>query len=458
MILNEMNMPTNTPTLNAVLKIHRWLETQKRSHSKGVNWPTHGTLPPEEQLNVYYGGAGVALFYLGLYKHTQVATYLALARRAADYLVANLPAKLDTQRRHESSYDNLRVDDQPGLYFGIGGVGVVLSKVQALSEHARYGEGTRRVAELIVEAAEKSGAGVAWSDVRDITTGSAGIGITLLTLSRCMDFPATRDLAIASGRRLLELAIPDSGGLRWEWEERERLRHPNFAHGAAGTGYFLLTLYQETGEKAFLDAALAGASYLHSVARHDGLICHSLNCAPDLFYLGWCHGPVGTGRFYYLLWQTLGDGVWLQRLFQLAEAIVDTGIPDAATAGLWNNVGICCGSAGVVEFFLDLYVLARGLGRSDAKSYLAFAQRLIENILERGIDDGDGLRWTQAEHRTSPELLSTQGGYMQGAAGVGSVLIYFNALSRASTIDEVEACAMERPRLPDSPAFLAVSH
>ncbi len=453
-----MTMSTNTSAIESALKVHRWLETQKRIHTTGINWPAHGTLPPEEQLNVYYGGAGIALFYLGLYQQTKVDAYLVLARQAADYLIANLPVKLDTQRRHESSYNNLRVDDQPGLYFGIGGVGVLLSKLQAIPGHVRYGEGARRVAELIVEAAEESGGGVAWSDVRDMTTGSAGIGSTLLALSKCMDFPLTRELAIASGRRLLELAIPDGGGLRWEWEERERLVHPNFAHGAAGTGYFLLTLYQETGDKAFLDAALAGASYLHSVARHDGLICHSLNCTPDLFYLGWCHGPVGTGRFYYRLWQTQGDTVWLERLFQLGQAVVGTGIPDATADGLWNNVGICCGSAGVAEFFLDLYVLAKGLGRSDAPSYLAFAQRLVDNILERGIDDDDGLRWTQAEHRTLPELLTTQTGYMQGAAGVGSVLIYFDALNRASTIEEIEACAMQRLRLPDSPVFRAVPH
>jgi lantibiotic modifying enzyme len=452
-----MTMSTHTSAFDAALRVHCWLETQKRSHTTGINWPTGGTLAPEEQLNTYHGGAGVALFYLGLYQRTQTDAYLALAMQAGDYLVANLPVKLDTQRRHESSYSNLRVDDQPGLYFGIGGVGVLLSKLQALSGHTRYEEGARKVAELIIEVAEKSGSGVVWSDVRDITTGSAGIGITLLALSKCMDLPVTREFAIASGRRLLELAIPDGGGLRWEWEERERLVHPNFAHGAAGTGYYLLTLYQETGDKAFLDAALAGARYLYNVARHDGLICHSLNCTPDLFYLGWCHGPVGTGRFYYRLWETLGDAVWLDRLFQLAHAVVDTGIPDVGADGLWNNVGLCCGSAGVAEFFLDLYVLAMGLGRSDAQSYLTFARRIVDDILERGIDDDSGLRWTHAEHRTLPELLTTQVGYMQGAAGVGSVLLYFDALTRASTPTEIEACAIQRLRLPDSPVFRAVS-
>ena len=30
----------------------------------------------------------------------------------------------------------------------------------------------------------------------------------------------------------------------------------------------------------------------------------------DLFYLGWCHGPVGTARLFYRLHQATGDRQW----------------------------------------------------------------------------------------------------------------------------------------------------
>ena len=54
----------------------------------------------------------------------------------------------------------------------------------------------------------------------------------------------------------------------------------------------------------------------------------------------------------------------------IARAILQSGIPEQRTPGFWNNVGICCGSAGVAEFFLNLH-------RSQPKrEYLEFARRL----------------------------------------------------------------------------------
>ena len=38
---------------------------------------------------------------------------------------------------------------------------------------------------------------------------------------------------------------------------------------------------------------------------------------------------------------------WLEWAEKSARGILKSGIPDAPTAGFWNNVGQCCGSAGV---------------------------------------------------------------------------------------------------------------
>jgi hypothetical protein len=51
-------------------------------------------------------------------------------------------------------------------------------------------------------------------------------------------------------------------------------------------------------------------------------------------------------------------------------------------------------------------------------------------LLTRATRDRDGLRWIQAEHRVRPELLIAQTGYMQGAAGIGMLLLHLDGFER----------------------------
>jgi lantibiotic modifying enzyme len=207
---------------------------------------------------------------------------------------------------------------------------------------------------------------------------------------------------------------------------------PNFSHGTAGVAYFLATLYQETRQKKFLDAALAGTRYLLSIAKTDGGVClifFNEPWAKDIYYLGWCHGPAGTARLFYRLYQVTGDRKWMDWVNKSARGVLASGIPEKQTPGFWNNVGQCCGSAGVVEFFLSLHRLTRD------PEYLNFAQRVADDMWDRGTREGGGadakLKWIQAEHRLAPELLIAQTGYMQGASGIAMSLLHLGEFHRA---------------------------
>src|SRR5262249_45428653 len=183
---------------------------------------------------------------------------------------------------------------------------------------------------------------------------------------------------------------------------------PNFSHGTAGVAYFLATLYQQTKNQSFLDAAIAGAKYLQAISTNDNggsLVFHHETGGETLFFLGWCHGPVGTARLYFRLFQITKDRSWMDRVKQCAQAIVQSGIPEKRTPGFWDNDGQCCGSAGVAEFFLDLHRETRD------QKYLTFARRMADEILRRGTRDDKGARWRTAEHRIKPELITTQTGY-----------------------------------------------
>ena len=235
------------------------------------------------------------------------------------------------------------------------------------------------------------------------------------------------NLAELAGKRLIELGERIENGTRWAMDPDYPRYMPNFSHGTAGIAYFLASLYMETEKEEFLFAALAGARYLTAAALTEGDVCLIFHHEPegeDLYYLGWCHGPVGTARLFYRLFQITRDQEWMDWVEKGAKAILESGIPESETDGYWNNVGVCCGSAGVADFFLNLH---RDFERKD---YIDFARHLTNDLLTRTTITDSGMKWIQAEHRTRPEFLQAQTGLMQGAAGIGLWLLRLDAFDQ----------------------------
>src|SRR4029453_14669086 len=147
-------------------------------------------------------------------------------------------------------------------------------------------------------------------------------------------------------------------------------------------------------------------------------------------------GPPGTARLWSRLRQATGDHAWLEWASKSARAIVSSGVPDRPAPGFWNNVGVCCGSAGVAEFFL-----AHHRATGDAASP-PFARRVSAQILGAAVRDASGIRWPHAEHRTRPAEIVAQTGWMQGAAGIGPWFLPLAPFERG---------APPPIRFPDSP-------
>jgi lantibiotic modifying enzyme len=318
-----------------------------------------------------------------------------------------------------------------GLYTGLGGAAFVLEEVHRASGEGRYRDAALRAVETIHTRAVKAGAGVAWTDAsakNDIISGSAGIGLLLLWADRQMGHASSKALARAVGYRLLEVGQPANGGIKWGVTPTNQTLYPNFSHGTAGVSYFLSTMYQATGERAFLDGALAGARYLQAVANTDGngfKVFHKEGGDEELFYLSWCHGPAGTSRLFYQLAQVTQDDRWLETVRRAARAIMRSGVPEQRTPGFWNNISQCCGNCGVGEYFLTLNRIMPD------PAYAAMTQRVAADTLRRAAvaatDGGGALKWIQAENRKDPDVLIAQTGFMQGAAGVGALFLHMDA-------------------------------
>jgi hypothetical protein len=299
-------VPSASPSgyLDSAVKAAQWIHTARIETSRGLIWLDGPERPEGFQStpDLYTGAAGIVLFLLELARATGDKTYKEDAGHGADSLIASLPAKLDP--------DN----GETGLYQGAAGVGFTLRQVFQATGDEKYRQGALRCRDLIHAAAQPVGRGVAWGKSADIIAGASGTGLYLLDYARTMNDPASRDLAAQAGLRLIELGIPDGGGLKWRENPVFPRFMPNFSHGTAGVAYFLATLHQETGRREFLDAALAGAHYLQSIAVTEGDSCLIFHDEPDnkkLYYLGWCHGPVGTSRLWLRLHQIDPKGGWL---------------------------------------------------------------------------------------------------------------------------------------------------
>ncbi len=75
--------------------------------------------------------------------------------------------------------------------------------------------------------------------------------------------------------------------------------------------------------------------------------------------------------------------------------------------------------------------------------YADFARVLADDIVRRATRRGDGgLEWVHAENRVQPYWRQSYTGYMQGAAGIGSLFIRLAAHDRRLAW---------KVRLPDNP-------
>jgi len=400
----------NRPYLAAAEQAAAWIRASEIRAPEGLSWPAVPGDPASVALNLYSGTPGIVLFFLQAYDSTGREDYLNDARDGADLLLSKMSGV-----------------DGAGLYEGLSGIAFALEETYRASGDTKYRQGFMECLTRIRDGAAGAGAGVEWSSTTDIISGSAGTGLLLIYAAHETKDSSWLDLAARAGQRLAELGTPENGGLKWAMDPGFPRLMPNFSHGTAGIAYFLGTLYGETKRQEFLEASLAGARYLQSVAKTEGDACLIFHDEPDnkdLYYLGWCHGPVGTARLFYLLSEVSGDRSWVDWVRRSANAILQSGIPDEETPGFWNNAGICCGLAGVGEFFLDLY---ETLGDD---TFLDFSKRTAARLLSRASVEKGKMSWVQAEHRTRPDYLLAQTGYMQGAAGIGTFLLRLDALGR----------------------------
>jgi lantibiotic modifying enzyme len=295
-----------------------------------------------------------------------------------------------------------------------------------------------------VSRSHQTQSGLQWAETTEVLWGTAGIGFVLLTIGAGAMGDTALDLAARAGDWILSEAHTVGGGLRWDMgpgplRERPGLAgvwFPNFAHGTAGIGAFLARLAKATNADRYLDAAHRAASWILTTCRTAEATCAAHHHDPavrqgdngmgparepgddsPLYTLGWCHGPPGLGWFFRELELATVDAEWADWIAGTAKAVRASGIPERLEPGFWDNVGRCCGSAGVAEYFLDLHTWR------NHPDDLAFATQMADDLLDRATVDERGMRWHNIEFRVDLPQLPAETTFFQGASGIGLTLL-----------------------------------
>jgi len=382
-------------------EVAAWLKSVAVNEGDVTFWPVAPGRQDAPGLSLYGGTPGVVLFFHELHRTTGRDDYRVLAERGARWVASR--AATDGAAMHWIvEGDDGKPAADAGLYTGTAGIGWMF--LQLGGEWRRQARG----------AAEWLSKDARWGIVNDVVSGAAGVGLFLVRASHELREPRYLDGARAAGDWLLSEAIREKSGLRWKLSRDFARVYPNFSHGTAGVAFFLAVLYARTKDERYLRAALDGAAWLESVRPPTDAGAAWYRHEPDareLYYVGWCHGPAGTARLFRQLHRVTGDATWSSMERECARWVLNCGAPKPLP-GFWN-VSVCCGTAGVGEFFVDLFHTTRD------DEYRARARVMAEHLDATAAPGAPGLKWVQAEHRVKPDDVRAQTGYMQGAAGIG---------------------------------------
>ena len=428
--------------MDVALGTERWIDRYTAKTDVGRVWGLAAERPDKHIYTLYAGSSGIALFYLELYGATQDRNYLSAAIEAGDEVLKQLP------------------DQKPTCAAMGGWVGYmfVLNELAKASGEDRFLEAAKRCAQRQRDNAEDIGAGIGWiqempyakltghegvREIFDMAEGAAGAATYWLYAHDQGLHDDALDWSRLAADRLLEVAEPAEGGLRWQlmpdipWN----FDAPNFAHGTAGVSYFMARMFEATGEQKYLDAAFAGAGHVQAMAEEipggGHLVPHILNDGKaSRFYLGECHGPAGTARLFYLLSEITSDNAWQSWGRGLDDGLVALGAPEERGRGFWNNISQCCCDAGIGDHAVNMF---RATGD---EFYKDLGLRVAKEVVRRAEQNDGTYCWPQAEHRTQPDFIQAQTGYMQGAAGVGSFLLHLATTLKGEPV---------KIQFPDSP-------
>ena len=356
-----------------------------------MRWLIDGAAVDLEDPSLYHGRAGVALALLEAAEHFDNEQYARAADVEADALVAAVATT-----------------ENCSLYFGLAGAAFALRAL-----------GRDDSADVALDRIRERFDGERWNEMFELLMGNAGIALGALAAG-------DTDLAVTAVTPYLTTADRTNHGVNWPVRPSPPRSH-HIAHGTLGVVYALAAAGRAAGRDDLIEVALAGAADV--VGRNEAgcegfLVPHSdPPHRPDIierYSLGWCNGPAGDAQVFRLLGQVTSDPRWADLADRCWTTVTRSGLPSRLRPGFWDNNGRCCGTAGVLALACDRIV--------ERRDDFDFADRLVDDLADRAIVDGSGVRWSNHEHRATPPDLAPAPGWAMGNVGIVRELLRYARL------------------------------
>lgn len=429
------------PVRATITRTVRWLEKQAVSVPEsggGVlfSGAAETRAPPQPQ--IYGGSAGVLLFL----ENAAAVLDDARARALAD---ATYKGLLATRRNTESGaltwMPHGMKEGAAGLYTGDAGIGAAfLTRGRLRNERAAI-QAAAEVGDSLVARGVANGDQLSWDQQVEVIFGASGTILFLLDLADETKDESYLNAAQSAARWLIAKGDAETSKqdpkqrlLHWRWQLAGDSPYVNFSHGTAGVAYALARVGAAASDAACAQASRDAAAWLMEQGTATGdLFSFPVVAGDKTTMAGWCHGPPGTARLFLLLHQQTGDPRYLDVALASARWVMAQA-PAPKEGGAMAATfppSFCCGVAGVLDFFCDLY---RVTGK---KEFADFARRAGDYLVQTAAPEADGkaddgVRWARGVNAHGAGKEEHAVDLMQGAAGEGLALLRLATLEVAN--------------------------
>lgn len=409
----------------------QYVRTFLEETEDGIRYVAEGS----EQNSYYKGLAGILHMYLQLQQILPKPEYQQIIREILRYLKQHYLDDVQTAQREGEFVAGMA----EAFYTGLAGIGLVVNEAWAQCRYEEAKQAAEKILDYYMAHQKETAEGVFWSDNAAIFF-DGGIILYLIDSYHVLEREDVLPVIVRATDYILSTGIRHKdGGLEIDHGQVVfKHKEPNFEFGTAGSGYLFTKVYELTNDRKYLRAAFDAARYLCGIAvkQEQGyLIPYKLTLKEPLFYLGNCHGPVGTAKLFYELYQVTGDSFYYEQVLELCKGMESLGAPLYQSAGYWNTTCLCCGPAGFVPLYIGLY-------RQDGDNHWKELAEQIGEILlgtkleKKEMSNGVEVKtasWRLAYDRTRPEVITAPAGYYTGAAGIVVALLQLYRLEVPGT-------------------------
>ena len=427
--------------LRAAMETANWIDTLAVKTEHGRIWKAlpegqdgyREDVPMFTSKSMYDGSAGIGIFLIRLYEATSDERWLKEAEEAAAHIIATqVGPEWYEHTLHSEVKGIIPVPGwAAGSYNGPVGEAYFLEDLYQVTRKQEYRDFVLRTADVLMEAASRDERGLFWSEQEDITA-DGGFIVFLDIVYRRTGIRKYLDFASEAAERIAKDALnAPNGGKFWKLLDLSMIdfpkdtTFPNWSHGTTGTAWMFAALYQDTGKQEFLELAKAGLEYAMNISVGDEkgrLIPYQDHPVTgptyDKYYLSTCHGPVGSTLAFREVYEVTGEEVYKNWTIELSRGIVKAGAPERHSWGFWNCQCQCCGTAGILEHFAEMYEY------TGEKEFYDYMIRTADVLLSDSDHRTPGSRtWYDSWWRTIPTRVVSYPGLYVGAAGCGSSLL-----------------------------------